>query len=96
MDEQTNELCVSLEHPDVAADRTTATWFEQDDWFEGVEDGDDRETIEKILAKQKKKAAGVQAKEKKPKTKKNGGEDESMEIDQGKYSSKQFRENLKL
>jgi len=82
MDEQTNELCVSLEHPDVAADRTTATWFEQDDWFEGVEDGDDRETIEKILAKQKKKAAGVQAKEKKPKTKKNAGEDESMEIDQ--------------
>ena len=83
MDEQTNELCVSLEHPDITADRTTATWFDQDEWFgDGViEDGDDRETIERILAKQKK----VVKKEAKKKTKAATGE--TMEIDQGKINT---------
>ena len=76
MDEQTNELVVSLEDPDVTADRTTSTWFGQSEWFDGIEDGqEDLENINQILAKN-------QQNTKKPKKVQKA--EENMEVDQGK------------
>ena len=76
-------MVVSLEDPNVTADRTTATWFEQSDWFGGIEDGqEDMDNINQILAKNSKNAK--KTKEKKSE-KAEKIQDEQMDIDQGKF-----------